>query len=90
MLDMSASPIEVWNSILAAEDAPKMCARLSVAMRDRRLRFGDRVICPFLRPFFLDAADEARVKAVVERLWILGERVAPREAGTAPPTSTMS
>ena len=44
-------------------------------MRARRLRFGDRVLCPFLRPFFLDADDEARVKAVVERLWVLGERV---------------
>src|SRR5207244_13438095 len=44
--------------------------------RARRLRFGDRVLCPFLRPFFLDAADESRVKSVAETLWALGERVA--------------
>ena len=44
--------------------------------RARRLRFGDRVLCPFLRPFFLDAADEARVRRVAETLWTLGERVA--------------
>ena len=55
-----------------------MCARLSAQMRERRLRFGDRVICPFLRPFFLDAADEARVRGVAEMLWTLGERVARR------------
>jgi uncharacterized circularly permuted ATP-grasp superfamily protein len=70
------SASEHWNALLAGVDAPAMCARLSVAMRDRRLRFGDRVICPFLRPFFLDAADEARVGGVAEMLWRLGERVA--------------
>ena len=68
--------IDVWNSLLYAGDAAKMCARLSAQMRERRLRFGDRVICPFLRPFFLDAPDEARVRGVAEMLWTLGERVA--------------
>ncbi len=53
-----------------------MCGRLAVQMRERKLRFGDRVICPFLRPFFLDAADEVRVRGVAEMLWRLGERVA--------------
>jgi hypothetical protein len=70
------NPIDVWDSVLAGVDAPAMCARLSAQMRERRLRFGDRVICPFLRPFFLDAADEARVRGVAEMLWTLGERVA--------------
>jgi hypothetical protein len=73
---MTLSPSGVWNSLLAREDASAMCARLSARMRERRLRFGDRVICPFLRPFFLDAADEARVRGVAETLWTLGERVA--------------
>src|SRR3954447_19676096 len=73
---MTLSPIEHWNSVLAGVDAPDMCSRLSGQMRERRLRFGDRVICPFLRPFFLDAADEARVRGVAEMLWTLGERVA--------------
>ena len=45
-------------------------------MRSRHLQFGDRLLCPFLRPFFLDAADEARVRAAAETLWTLGERVA--------------
>ncbi|PYR13503.1 MAG: hypothetical protein DMG00_06665, partial [Acidobacteria bacterium] len=45
-------------------------------MRARRLTFGGRLLCPFLRPFFLDSRDEARVKDAAETLWILGERVA--------------
>ena len=68
-------PLDHWNSLLAAPTRPR-CARADGAMRARRLRFGDRVLCPFLRPFFLDAADEARVAQVAETLWTLGERVA--------------
>ena len=48
-------------------------------MRARKLTFGDRVHCPFLRPFFLTAADEARIRRAAETLAALGERVA-REA----------
>ena len=62
--------------MLEGADGGQLCASLASEMRARRLRFGDRVLCPFLRPFFLTAADEARVKAVVEQLWIFGERVA--------------
>src|SRR3954469_23240471 len=80
---MTVFPIDHWNALLAGVDASAMCTRLSAQMRDRRLRFGDRVICPFLRPFFLDAADEARVRGVAEMLWTLGERVA-REAMSDP------
>jgi hypothetical protein len=57
-------------------DTGAMCARLADQMRSRRLRFGGRILCPFLRPFFLDAADEARVVRAAELLWRLGERVA--------------
>ena len=77
-----SSPIEVWNRLLADTDASAMCSRLSARMRERRLQFGDRVICPFLRPFFLDAADESRVRGVAEMLWTLGERVASVAAET--------
>jgi hypothetical protein len=72
---MTADPLEHWHALLPAEDAGAMCARLTDRMRAGRLRFGDRVICPFLRPFFLDAADEPRVTRVAETLWRLGERV---------------
>src|SRR3954471_17262090 len=70
-----ASPIDHWHELLALESVGPHCARLADRMRERRLRFGDRVICPFLRPFFLDAADEPRVTRVAEMLWTLAERV---------------
>jgi uncharacterized circularly permuted ATP-grasp superfamily protein len=44
-------------------------------MRTRKLTFGQRVHCPFLRPFFLTAADEARIRAAAEAIAGLGERV---------------
>lgn len=68
--------ITTWNDLLGREDAATLCAQITTAQRDRRLRFGDRVLCPFLRPFFLTTAEEARVRTVVETLWLLGERVA--------------
>jgi hypothetical protein len=70
------TPIEHWHALLADEAPAPLCARLADRMRERRLRFGDRIICPFLRPFFLEAADEPRVRHVAETLWTLGERVA--------------
>src|SRR2546422_7230783 len=73
------NPVAFWTSLLAGIDGAGLCASLAAEMRARRLRFGDRVLCPFLRPFFLAPADVARVTAVVETLWTLGERVA-REA----------
>jgi len=73
---MSPHPIERWDALLGEADAGELCHAVTERQRARRLRFGDRVLCPFLRPFFLDAADEARVKRVAEALWILGERVA--------------
>jgi uncharacterized circularly permuted ATP-grasp superfamily protein len=65
-----------WHELLRHTDAGAMCTRLADEMRGRRLRFGDRILCPFLRPFFLAAADEARVTQAAELLWTLGERVA--------------
>lgn len=44
-------------------------------MRKAKLTFGDRVHCPFLRPFFLSPEDEERVRKVAETIAELGERV---------------
>jgi len=44
-------------------------------MRRAKLTFGDRVHCPFLRPFFLSPGDEERVRTVAESIAELGERV---------------
>ena len=54
---------------------PEYCAELNARMRAEKLKFGDRVHCPFLRPFFLTADDDARVRAVAEAIAALGERV---------------
>ncbi len=79
-------PIETWHDLLRSgpELTPQYCASFTAAMRARRLTFGDRVHCPFLRPFFLTAADEARLRRASETLAALGERVA-REALTSRP-----
>ena len=44
-------------------------------LRAAKLTFGDRVHCPFLRPFFLSPEDEQRVRLVAETIAALGERV---------------
>jgi circularly permuted ATPgrasp domain protein len=69
-------PIAAWDALLPDENIPELCARLADRMRARRLHFGGRLLCPFLRPFFLDAADEGRVRHAAETLWMLGERIA--------------
>ena len=57
------------------ELAPAFSNELNARMRAQRLVFGDRIHCPFLRPFFLSAEDEQRVRAVAETIAVLGERV---------------
>src|SRR5882762_510076 len=75
------SPIDHWHALLGEERGGELCAELTAQQRARRLRFGDRVLCPFLRPFFLTGEDEARVTHVAETLWALGERVASAAIG---------
>src|SRR6185295_3003201 len=69
-------PIGYWNELLATIDAEAWCGSLAEQARGRRLHFGGRPLCPFLRPFFLDARDEPRVRHAAETLWTLGERIA--------------
>jgi uncharacterized circularly permuted ATP-grasp superfamily protein len=54
---------------------PALPEDLFKKMRRAKLTFGDRVHCPFLRPFFLSAEDEQRVRVVSETIADLGERV---------------
>jgi len=72
-----SSPAEFWHSLLRAdvELAPAFCAELDARMRAEKLTFGERVHCPFLRPFFLSTQDENRVREVAELMARLGERV---------------
>ena len=69
---------DAWHELLrtSGADSPAACESLAAAMRARRLTFGDRIHCPFLRPFFLSAADEGRIRSASETLATLGERVA--------------
>ena len=70
--------IEAWHAQLHAgnELEREFCLQFAGSMRARKLTFGDRVHCPFLRPFFITAADEARVRRAAETLAVIGERVA--------------
>lgn len=66
-----------WHALLRpdVELTPRFCAEFSASMRARKLTFGDRVHCPFLRPFFLTEEDEARIRVASETLAAIGERV---------------
>jgi circularly permuted ATPgrasp domain protein len=71
-------PVEEWSSILKSTlmRMPALPEVLFKRMRKARLTFGNRVHCPFLRPFFLSPEDEERVRNVAETIAELGERVA--------------
>jgi hypothetical protein len=69
--------IGAWHALLRpdVELTRGACLELAASMRARKLTFGDRVHCPFLRPFFLTEEDEARMRAAAETIAALGERV---------------
>ncbi len=71
------SPAEVWNSLLRpdVELSAEFCANLNAQMRAQKLTFGDRLHCPFLRPFFLTSQDEQRVREISESIARIGERI---------------
>ena len=66
-----------WHALLRPDEelTPRFTSAFAASMRARKLTFGQRVHCPFLRPFFLTAADEARIRAAAEAIAALGERV---------------
>jgi hypothetical protein len=70
--------VEEWHAILKSTllRVPAMPQELFKRMRKAKLTFGNRVHCPFLRPFFLSPEDEMRVRTVAETIADLGERVA--------------
>jgi uncharacterized circularly permuted ATP-grasp superfamily protein len=67
---------ERWRAILGDVEPSALCGALADRMRAGRLTFGGRLLCPFLRPFLMDAVDEARVARAAEALAALAERVA--------------
>lgn len=67
-----------WDACLRpdVELTPEYCTRFAASMRERKLTFGDRIHCPFLRPFLLSVSDESRMRTAAETIAALGERVA--------------
>jgi hypothetical protein len=81
-----STPAEAWDALVRpeVEGTERFWADFSARMREARLVFGGRPLCPFLRPFFLDASDEARVRAVAQTIAAIGERVVAAAMGPAP------
>ncbi len=69
--------VEAWHALLRpdVELTPGYWEVFSGEMRAARLTFGDRLHCPFLRPFFLSRADVQRVGRVAEAVARVGEKV---------------
>ena len=69
--------ISDWHGLLRPDEelTARFTGAFAAAMKARKLTFGQRVHCPFLRPFFLTAADEARMRVAAETIATLGERV---------------
>jgi uncharacterized circularly permuted ATP-grasp superfamily protein len=66
-----------WNALLNKDDLnPAACMRFAGSLREKKLTFGDRLHCPFLRPFLLTDRDERRIRAAAETIASAGERVA--------------
>ena len=77
--------VDAWLEELnnGRELTPEFCREFASSMRARKLTFGDRIHSPFLRPFFLSASDEARIRRASETIAAVGERVV-REALVSP------
>jgi uncharacterized circularly permuted ATP-grasp superfamily protein len=70
-------PIAEWHALLRSDHelTPEYSSSIADAMRAQKLTFGDRVHCSVLRPFFLTAADESRIRGASEAIAAVGERV---------------
>jgi hypothetical protein len=75
---MAQNPTDYWHNLLrpALAKSPNFSGEFLSRLQNSKLTFGDRVHCPFLRPFFLSLEDEQRVRVVAETIADLGERVA--------------
>jgi hypothetical protein len=75
---IASKPGEAWREALlpALGNSPGFADYFFARLRAAKLTFGDRVHCPFLRPFFLSPEEEQRVRIVAETVAALGERIA--------------
>src|SRR5262249_8146401 len=74
---MASNPAADYDALLRPllGKTPDFPAKFLARLQTAKLTFGDRVHCPFLRPFFLSPEDEQRVRNVAETIADLGERV---------------
>ncbi|HXM95482.1 MAG TPA: hypothetical protein VOA64_14715 [Candidatus Dormibacteraeota bacterium] len=74
----SAGPADCWHDLLrpVLDESPQFTVTFLERLRAAKLTFGNRVLCPFLRPFFLSLEDEQRVRTVSESIAEFGERIA--------------
>jgi hypothetical protein len=74
-----------WHSLLRpdVELRPRLYRGVCGLDARAKLTFGDRVHCPFLRPFFLTESDESRMRVAAETIAALGERVIAGGAAVA-------
>jgi uncharacterized circularly permuted ATP-grasp superfamily protein len=77
-ISSAKDPAEHWHALLKPQLAKsrEFTERFYARLRTEKLTFGNRVHCPFLRPFFLSPEEETRVRSVAEKMAELGERVA--------------
>jgi uncharacterized circularly permuted ATP-grasp superfamily protein len=73
----SDGPAKQWDGALqpVLQATPGFPKKFLSELRARKLTFGKRVHCPFLRPFFLSPEDEARVRRVSETIATVAERI---------------
>jgi hypothetical protein len=73
----ASKPAENWRAALLAvlSNSPRFADQFLERLRRAKLTFGDRVHCPFPRPFFLSPEDEQRIRVVAETIAALGERL---------------
>ncbi len=84
-LSLVTDAIEHWHSLLRpdVELTPAYAQAFTAELRARHLHFGERIHCPFLRPFFLDAEQVALVTRVSETIARMGETLVAA-SGTRP------
>jgi len=77
LTSMTPDPAQTWHELLrgSLDTSTRFTEQFYEKLRAEKLVFGDRVHCPFLRPFFLSPEDEQRVRIVAETMVELAERV---------------
>ncbi|HUL14435.1 MAG TPA: hypothetical protein VLV88_00435 [Terriglobales bacterium] len=77
LTSISPDPAQTWHELLrtSLNTSTRFTEQFYEKLRTEKLVFGDRVHCPFLRPFFLSPEDEQRVRIVAETMVELAERV---------------